>query len=242
MKKNILKEEIERSIELMGLPINEDLTGQLKTLWDLIYTGDLKKKVGTSYDLLKDKLTNLDKEDEKEIESKGVEVDDLTSDEVEKIAKYYEDEEGVDLDRDVSGGLKNFFKSEGIKYSDIDSAGDINGEASIKFKAVLKSLINEIPNLKVKITSGNDLFHKSMRSSNHTKGMALDLTISPKNEDMINKVYYVFCNARKKFNGFSFIDEYNFPSSSATGGHFHISYNPKNVEDVSSTKKICDKI
>jgi len=70
MKKN-LKEEITRNRKLMGLPINEDLTGQLKTLWDLIYTDDLKNKVGAAYDVVKSKFPNLglDK-DEKSTEEK----------------------------------------------------------------------------------------------------------------------------------------------------------------------------
>jgi hypothetical protein len=227
MKQN-LKEELERNRELMGLPINEG-TGVLDKLKDLF---------GLGYE----KVMDFIKKDEEEIESEFGEIDDLKSDDVEKIAKYYEEEEGVDLDRDVSGNLKDFFKSEGIKYNDIDSGGDIDAEASIKFKAVLKSLVNEIPDLKIKITSGNDLFHKSKGKSNHSAGRALDLTISPKNDEMVEKVYYAFCNARKKFNGFSFIDEYKFPSAGATGGHFHISYNPERTEDASTTKKICDNL
>jgi hypothetical protein len=37
-------------------------------------------------------------------------------------------------------------------------------------------------------------------------------------------------------------DEYKFPSAGATGGHFHISYNPERTEDASTTKKICDNL
>jgi hypothetical protein len=135
MKQN-LKEEIERNRELMGLPINEG-TGVLDKLKDLF---------GLGYE----KVMDFIKKDEEEIESEFGEIGNLKSDDVEKIAKYYEEEEGVDLDRDVSGNLKDFFKSEGIKYNDIDSGGDIDAEASIKFKAVLKSLVNEIPDLKIK--------------------------------------------------------------------------------------------
>jgi len=225
MKQN-LKEEIERNRELMNLHLNENFFDKLKELF------------GDAYDKV---LDFIDK-DEYKIEKKFGEVDDLGSDDVDEIAKFYEDETDDDLEMENSDSLKNFFKNEGIKYNDIDSGGDMDRDAANKFKAVLKSLSNDIPEIDIRITSGNDQFHQRYPNSNHAKGKALDLVISPKNDKIVEKVYYVFCSAREKLKGFSFIDEYKFPSAGATGGHFHISYNPEKIEDLNSTKTICDNI
>ncbi len=172
--------------------------------------------------------------------SKGIES--LEDNDVEEIARYYEEETNNDLDRDNSEILKSFFDDEGITFNDVDSGGDMDKDAATKFMAVLKSLKNFAPEVSVRITSGNDKFHMRYPSSNHAKGRALDLVFTPKNEDTTQKVYQVFCKSREKLPGFSFIDEYRFPSRGATGGHFHISYNPTNIEDLNSTMRICNEI
>ena len=225
MKEN-LNEEIKRNLELMNLPINENFLDKLKDLF------------GGAYD----KIVDFLEDDEEEVEKKFGEIDNLESDDVEEIAKFYEDETNDDLDRDNSESLKDFLDDEGIKYGDVDSGGDMDKDASIKFKAILKSLKNEVKGINIRITSGNDSFHMRYPNSNHAKGRALDLVVSPKDEEITEKIYKVFCKSREKLKGFSFIDEYKFPSKGATGGHFHISYNPSNIEDLTSTIRICNEI
>lgn len=227
--KNNINEEIIRNRELMGLSINEGFIDKLKELF------------GNAYDKIVDFLKD---DDEKEkIEKKVGKVEDLKDKDVEKIVKYYQEEtDDNTFDRTNSKKLEDFFKSENIKsYNGIFSAGDMKEDAAINLKSVLKNLKNEIPEIKITITSANDIFHKNRGKSNHTEGRAIDFIFTPKNEETTKKVYEIFCNARKKLKGFSFIDEYKF-NFGGTGGHFHISFDPGRVEDTIQTKRICNKI
>ena len=71
MKKNILKEEIERSIELMGLPVNEDFLGTIK---------DIAKK---AYN----KVSSFFSDDEKDKEEEKLNKDDEPAGDINNLKK-----------------------------------------------------------------------------------------------------------------------------------------------------------
>ncbi len=125
------------------------------------------------------------------------------------------------------------FKSLG--YSEKESELTSSGQLKSDFLDILNEFVKkwyEVDKNKVcklTFTSGNDNFHKNITSyiSRHTKGEAVDVTLP---ENCHSSFIELLNQYKTKHNGFSYIDEYNNPTSQSTGGHFHISYRPNNPE------------
>lgn len=117
------------------------------------------------------------------------------------------------------------------KGSEISSGGEITDDISKIAKVILEEFKKVSPDTKVVITGGNDAFHHNLSYvSRHAKGEALDITINPDSNDDHNKFLEILNRIAAGNPGFSYIDEYRNPSSSSTGGHFHISYKPNSPE------------
>jgi hypothetical protein len=133
------------------------------------------------------------------------------------------------------------------KGSEITSGGDITNDISSLVSNILKDFKQSNPNVKVTITSGNDNFHKRLGyKSKHTEGNAIDITLNPHNTESSNDFTSVLNKYKSKDSKFSFIDEYKNPSSSSTGGHFHLQYGGKNVgsvsPEISATPEMLNKL
>lgn len=112
------------------------------------------------------------------------------------------------------------------KGKEIDSGGDITFELYRLGDNLFRKIKQELPNVSINVTSGNDKFHANIGyASRHKKGNALDFTVTPNITDNINKIenilqaYVAGNNPNVRY-----INEYNNLSSSATGKHFHVSY------------------
>jgi hypothetical protein len=133
------------------------------------------------------------------------------------------------------------------KGSEITSGGDITNDISSIVSNILKDFKQSNPNVKVTITSGNDNFHKRLGyKSKHTEGNAIDITLNPHNTESSNDFTSVLNKYKSKDSKFSFIDEYKNPSSSSTGGHFHLQYGGKSVgsvsPEISATPEMLNKL
>jgi len=133
------------------------------------------------------------------------------------------------------------------KGSEITSGGDITNDISSIVSNILKDFKQSNPNVKVTITSGNDNFHKRLGyKSKHTEGNAIDITLNPHNTESSNDFTSVLNKYKSKDSKFSFIDEYKNPSSSSTGGHFHLQYGGKSIgsvsPEISATPEMLNKL
>jgi len=90
----------------------------------------------------------------------------------------------------------------------------------------LRTIKNELPNLKIIVTGGNDKFHKDKSpTSRHAKGNAIDFTINPVSPSNLDAVVVILKRyAAGNSPNFRFIDEYRNLSVHGSGNHFHISY------------------
>jgi hypothetical protein len=136
--------------------------------------------------------------------------------------------------------LRKYLKTEprfSEKGKDLDSGGSLDSALANIMISILSLIEREVPGVKVAITTGNDTFHQKMKTpSKHKAGKAIDFTITPynaSNGEKIKKILDRFAEGNK---GFSYLDEYTKPSKYSTGGHFHISYDPKNPEGSHARK------
>ena len=132
---------------------------------------------------------------------------------IEEHAKLKEDDAGLrsaldDLEYDEKG-------------NEIDNGGSMEPHASKLFIKFFKFLKEEEPDIKIKVTGGNDNFHKGYRSR-HVYGEALDFAIVSGSKDKVKDVLKKFRKHNKS--DFKFIDEYENPTEHSTGGHFHMAY------------------
>jgi len=108
------------------------------------------------------------------------------------------------------------------KGNEISSNGEITDELSNKVIELFSIIRRNIPEVKIKVTAGNDRYHSNNSGSLHPKGMALDFTVKPtKYNSIIDDILKDF---KVKNPGFKYINEYINKSKNWTGGHFHISY------------------
>ena len=127
---------------------------------------------------------------------------------------------------DLRSELKDLGYAE--KSGELSSGGEITSDIEKIVEVVLSEFKKTAPNSNVTITSGNDKFHHQLGyTSRHTKGQAIDLVIDPNSDQNHRAMIDVLTRVSAGTPGFSYIDEYNNPSSAATGGHFHLSYGPK---------------
>jgi hypothetical protein len=123
--------------------------------------------------------------------------------------------------------LRDILKSLGYteKGKEISNGGDISGALLLYASSVLREIKKQLPNLNVTVTGGNDKYHQGLSyKSSHSTGNGLDIAISPaneKNKKTVDTILGGFA-AGNKNSIVSFINEYDFPSGTATGGHFHL--------------------
>jgi len=133
---------------------------------------------------------------------------------IEEHTKLKEDDAGLrsaldDLDYEEKG-------------NEIDNGGSMEPHASKLFIKFFEFLKEEEPDIKIKVTGGNDNFHKGYRSR-HVYGEALDFAVvDAGSKDKVKDVLKKFRKQNKS--DFKFIDEYENPTEHSTGGHFHMAY------------------
>mgnify|MGYP001227840156 CR=1 FL=1 len=102
-----------------------------------------------------------------------------------------------------------------------------------------------------KMIGGNDIFHQNLGYvSNHTRGNAIDLVISPAGNNNIQKVEDILhgisgspSNVRSDgVTVFRFINEYTHLSAAGTGDHFHITVHPDPPDNRESTSRAAKSI
>jgi hypothetical protein len=111
------------------------------------------------------------------------------------------------------------------KGRELSNGGDISNDLVNYAASVFREIKKQIPNLAITVTGGNDAYHQALSyKSSHTSGQGLDFVISPlttANKNSVDKILGGFA-AGNQNKVVSFINEYDYPSSAATAGHFHI--------------------
>jgi len=113
------------------------------------------------------------------------------------------------------------------KGSEIDSGGqDISSNIEKVTSSILKTIKQELPNVIITITGGNDRYHQTLSyTSRHSSGNALDLSVSPSDSKTLDKIVNILQRYAAGNNpNFRFIDEYRHLTKAGTGNHFHISW------------------
>jgi len=113
------------------------------------------------------------------------------------------------------------------KGRELSSGGDITGDTLKMGRAVARMIKQKLPNLEVRFSAGNDLYHQKLKSSlsRHKKGRGLDFTItpsSPRDVKRVEKILKGFAAGEHPY--FRYINEYDNATKFATGKHFHISW------------------
>jgi hypothetical protein len=123
--------------------------------------------------------------------------------------------------------LRALLKSLGYteKGKEISNGGDISSELLKFASSVLREIKKQLPSLQITITGGNDKYHQGLKyKSSHSTGTGLDIAISPPNpanKKAVDTILGGFAAGNQNL-VVSFINEYDYPSSAATGGHFHL--------------------
>lgn len=109
-----------------------------------------------------------------------------------------------------------------VRGDELANNGDIQPELVSVANAVFKEIRNQLPNVIVEVTAGNDLFHANL-VSRHRLGQALDFILLNASQEDINKTLAIIKDYSTKYQ-FSYIDEYDAQKQTpnATGNHFHI--------------------
>jgi hypothetical protein len=134
------------------------------------------------------------------------------------------------------------------KSGQLTGGGEITDEISGIVSDILKDFKATNPKVKVVVTSGNDKFHKTLGyNSKHKSGQAVDLVIKPYNSANANSFIKILNKYKSSNPKFNYIDEYTNPTSSATGGHFHLQYGGSvatggGVGMVSATPEMLNKL
>lgn len=116
--------------------------------------------------------------------------------------------------------------------------GDVNTKLTTIVSELLTTFKENNPDVKVRITSGNDAYHKGLDyNSKHKSGDAIDLTIEPYNSETSKSFISLVKNFQKKYPDLGFIDEYTNPSRAATGKHYHLQLGRTQDSTSSTTTK-----
>lgn len=86
----------------------------------------------------------------------------------------------------------------------------------------------------IQFTGFNDIHHIG-KNSRHNKGQAFDLTIKSGNAGAPNQKSRILQAAKENGYNVAVLDEYNFPSPNATGGHLHVSVYGRSDKQISDT-------
>jgi len=111
------------------------------------------------------------------------------------------------------------------KGEELSNGGDITEEL-FRFASSLFTRIKQIlPDISIVVTGGNDIYHQNVTyRSSHAAGLGLDFVIAPQtpaNKLKVEEILGGFAGGNQD-KSVSFINEYDYPSTAATGGHFHI--------------------
>lgn len=124
------------------------------------------------------------------------------------------------------------------KGDEIANGGDITADMAKYGIAVLEKIKEIYPNIKVRVTGGNDKYHQSLDyNSRHKAGTALDFTISPVNQQNVDGIVKILQGFSAGDSNFRFLNEYKDPTKAATGKHFHISYRTGGTEGSGNLKE-----
>jgi hypothetical protein len=163
--------------------------------------------------------------------------------ELRKLENIFEDES---MARPVASSVKNYL--EGLGYetkSTMAEVGDLTPEFGDVLKKAAATLKQELPNLRIKFGSGRDRFHKDYPTSRHNKGNAIDVVfkgVDKKSDKDLNQISTVLCALRKKYPGFTFIDEYRHASKFSTGVHYHLSWSDNKNDEGHGTAEFCSSV
>jgi hypothetical protein len=150
--------------------------------------------------------------------------------------------------KDISGEgpnatrLRNVLDQLGYREKgiEIDNGGDISSNMADVSISIFKKIKELYPNYKIIVTGGNDFYHHQLGYvSRHTKGNALDFTISPHTENDLDNIVNILRGFAKGLNpDFRFIDEYRHLTSAGTGDHFHMSWGEGTEGQASLTEAL----
>lgn len=113
------------------------------------------------------------------------------------------------------------------KGKELDNSGnDISSNIEKAVSSLLKTIKQELPEVQVTVTGGNDKYHQGLSyNSRHKQGNAVDITINPSTPSNLDKVVNILQRyAAGNSPNFRFIDEYRNLTKAGTGNHFHISF------------------
>jgi len=112
------------------------------------------------------------------------------------------------------------------KGREISSGGEISPGLARAVSAILRQYRQDMPDVDVVVTAGNDMFHRKFRRTQHKLGLAVDLVIRPYNRENATAFIDILEDYKAQDPKFRYVDEYRYPSAVATGGHFHLQYKP----------------
>jgi len=127
------------------------------------------------------------------------------------------------------------------KGSEIDNGQvDITPNIERAISHVLRTIKQQLPNVRVIITGGNDKYHQKLSyNSRHKMGNAIDLVVSPRDNQTLDSVVRILRQYAAGNNpNFRFIDEYRHLSKAGTGNHFHISWGSGNEAQAELNKAV----
>ena len=116
--------------------------------------------------------------------------------------------------------------ADGKTKGELSSGGDITSSSATMIITVLTSIRELEPNIRITLTSGNDLYHHNKikdYTSRHEIGNAIDFTVNnptAENLDKIKKILNSFIVGPKNW---YYLDEYGSPTKASNGSHFHLS-------------------
>lgn len=123
------------------------------------------------------------------------------------------------------------------KGNEIDNNGDITDELSDKVSKLFQTIKKKLPKVHIRVTAGNDKYHRKSKNSLHPRGKALDFTVKPTRFN--SQVEKILMDFRSNNPGFKYVNEYDKRSKNWTGGHFHISYDEGvDIINVNTPKSI----
>ena len=163
--------------------------------------------------------------------------------ELKKLENLFEDESSY---HPVASSVRSHL--EGLGYETkktMDQVGDLTPQFGDTLKKVATAFKEKLPHLSIRFGSGRDLFHKAFPNSRHNKGNAIDVVfkgIDKNNDSELNKISTLLCALRKKYPGFTFIDEYRRPTRFSTGVHYHLSYSDKKTDEGGGTSEFCSSL
>ena len=163
--------------------------------------------------------------------------------ELRKLEYIFEEESSA---RPVASSVRSHL--EGLGYETkrtMDQVGDLTPQFGDTLKKVGTSFKEKLPHLQIRFGSGRDLFHKAFPKSRHNQGNAVDVVfkgVDKSNNTELNNISTLLCALRKKYPGFTFIDEYRRPSRFSTGVHYHLSYSDKKTDEGGGTSEFCSSL